>query len=99
MMCNADVLIGLELGRLIQQTRTRKKMSQKDLAAVSAHTCHVMCSIMIVVSIMCQYNIIPSSLSHSIYTILSSLPPLYILLFPLHPSSLLSPPSSHAEDQ
>ena len=30
-----DVHIGLELGRLIQQTRTQKGMSQKDVAAVS----------------------------------------------------------------
>ena len=34
-----DVHIGLELGRLIQQTRTQKKMSQKDLAAVSTGRC------------------------------------------------------------
>ena len=35
MVTSSDVHVGLELGRLIQQTRTQRKMSQKDLAAVS----------------------------------------------------------------
>ena len=36
MVTSSDVHVGLELGRLIQQTRTQRKMSQKDLAAVRA---------------------------------------------------------------
>ena len=36
MITSSDVHVGLELGRLIQQTRTQRKMSQKDLAAVRA---------------------------------------------------------------
>ena len=35
MVTSSDVHVGLELGRLIQQTRTQRKMSQKDLAVVS----------------------------------------------------------------
>ena len=35
MITSSDVHVGLELGRLIQQSRAQRKMSQKDLAAVS----------------------------------------------------------------
>ena len=35
MITSPDVHVGLELGRLIQQSRAHRKMSQKDLAAVS----------------------------------------------------------------
>ena len=38
-VCVSDVHIGLELGRLIQQIRNERKMSQKDLAAVSRYNC------------------------------------------------------------
>ena len=31
----SDVHVGLDMGRLIQQSRQKNKMSQKDLAAVS----------------------------------------------------------------
>ena len=41
-VCVSDVHIGLELGRLIQQIRTQRKMSQKDLAAVSRYNCDLM---------------------------------------------------------
>lgn len=36
MITSSDVHVGLELGRLVQQTRTQRRMSQKDLAAVRA---------------------------------------------------------------
>ena len=32
---NVDVHVGLDMGRLIQQSRQKKGLSQKDLAAVS----------------------------------------------------------------
>ena len=35
MITSSDVHVGLELGRLIQHSRAHRKMSQKDLAAVS----------------------------------------------------------------
>lgn len=35
MVFNIDVHVGLDMGRLIQQSRQKKGLSQKDLAAVS----------------------------------------------------------------
>ena len=35
MVFNIDVHVGLDMGRLIQQSRQKKGFSQKDLAAVS----------------------------------------------------------------